>query len=119
MSTGDSFVEFLKEQLAPLGQISVRCMFGGAGIYCDGVMFALLDDTTLYFKTDETNRPDFEAEGLGPFTYETKHGRNTIMSYWRVPERLFDESDAMLTWSRKAFIAASRSKSKPRGKRKR
>jgi DNA transformation protein len=116
MSGGDSFVEFLKEQLAPLGQISVRRMFGGAGIYCDGVMFALLDGSSLYFKADETNRPDFEAEGLGPFTYETQQGRNTIMSYWRVPERLFDESDAMLAWARKAFFAALRSKSKLRGK---
>jgi DNA transformation protein len=114
----DSFIEFLKEQLAPLGQISVRQMFGGASIYCDGLMFALLDDTTLYFKADETSRPDFETEGLGPFSYETKHGRNTILSYWRVPESLFDEPDAMLAWARKALIAATRSKIKARSKRK-
>jgi DNA transformation protein len=81
-------------------------MFGGAGVFADGIMFALVSDDTLYFKVDETTRADFEAEGMGAFTYATKDGRNTLVSYWRAPERLFDEPDEMLAWARKALTIA-------------
>ena len=109
MTASDGFVEFLKDLLDGLGPIAVRRMFGGAGIFCDGVMFALILDDTLYLKTDDNNRGDFEAEGLAPFSYETKSGRNTIMSYWRCPDRLFDDPDEMAGWARKALAAARRS----------
>jgi DNA transformation protein len=88
-------------------------MFGGAGIFRDGVMFALIVDDTLYFKADDSNRRDFEAEGLAPFSYETKNGRNTIMSYWRCPDRLFDDPDEMAAWAGKALAAARKAAAKP------
>src|SRR5919109_2067971 len=109
MTASEGFIEFLKDLLGGLGPISVRRMFGGAGVYCDGVMFALVLDDTLYFKADDRNRPDFEAEGLGPFSYATKDGRNTIMSYWRCPDRLFDDPEEMAAWAGKALAAARRS----------
>lgn len=112
MASSAGFLEFLKEQLAGLGPISVRRMFGGAGVYADGVMFALVSDDTLYFKADETTHADFEAEGMSAFNYATKDGRNTIMSYWHVPERLFDEPDEMLVWARKALATAKRAGAK-------
>jgi DNA transformation protein len=109
MTASDGFIEYLKDLLNGLGPVTVRRMFGGAGMFVDGVMFALILDDTLYFKADDSNRPDFEAEGLAPFSYSTKDGRNTIMSYWRCPDRLFDDPDEMAAWARKAFGAARRS----------
>jgi DNA transformation protein len=106
MASSAGFLAFLDEQLAGIGRVSIRRMFGGAGVFADGIMFALVSDDTLYFKVDETTRADFEAEGMGAFTYATKDGRNTLMSYWRAPERLFDEPDEMLAWARKALTIA-------------
>lgn len=122
MPKDDSFRTFVAEQLAVLGPVTLRSMFGGAGAYHDGVMFALIAFDTLYFKADDGNRADYEAEGTQPFSYETKGGRNTIMSYWQVPERLYDDPDEMRSWVRKAFEAALRSSSskqarKPSGSR--
>jgi DNA transformation protein len=113
MAASDSFKEMLAECLDGLGPFQFRRMFGGAGLFQDGLMFALIADDTLYFKADDTNRGMFEAEGCGPFTYQTKNGRNTLMSYWQAPERLFDEPEDMLTFAR-AAVAAARRSAKPK-----
>ena len=92
-----NFIEFLKEQLAPLGHVTTRRMFSGAGIYCDGVIFALVLRDVVHFKVDDGNRAAYAAEGLQPFSYQAK-GRTVQMgAYWRVPERLFDDPDEMVT----------------------
>ena len=118
MTASDSFVEFLRDQLRCVGPIAVRRMFGGAGVYADGIMFALVADDTLYFKSDAQPRADFEPEGLAAFSYATKDGRNTIMSYWRAPESLYDDPDEMRVWPMKALGAARRADAaKPKGTR--
>ena len=120
MASRGTFGEFLQDELRPLGQVTVRRMFGGAGVYCDGLMFGLVADDTLYFRVDDGNRGAFEAEGLAPFIYDGK-GRTIVLPYWRVPERLFDEPDEMLVWARAALAAARRvaatKKSKPKSRR--
>lgn len=108
MTASGGFVEFLQEQLRGVGPVAVRRMFGGAGVYAGGIMFALVADDILYFKVDDRTRPDFEAEGMQPFSYATKDGGNTIMSYWRAPDRLFDDPDEMQTWAEKAIGTARR-----------
>jgi DNA transformation protein len=114
MTASVGFIAFLKDVLSGLGPITVRRMFGGAGLYCDGLMFALIADDTLYFKADDGNRGDFEAEGVAPFSYETKDGRHTIMSFWRCPDRLLDDPDEMPAWAERALTAARRvANSKP------
>ena len=107
MSASEGFVELLKDSMRGLGPVSVRRMFGGAGIYADGVMFGLIADDTLYLKADEKTKRDFEAEGLGPFVYEGG-GRTIAMSYWRIPERLLDDPDDMVAWARIALGVAQR-----------
>jgi DNA transformation protein len=109
----------LKEQLSPLGQIGVRRMFGGAGVYCDGLMFGLIAWDMLYFKADEANRAAYEAEGMEPFTYEARGRTVELGSFWRVPERLFDEPEEMAEWARAALGAARRAAAsrKPAGRR--
>jgi DNA transformation protein len=75
-------------------------------------MFALISDDQLYLKADATTVPDFEGEGLGPFTYEMKTGTRSLPSYWRAPERLLDDDDEMLVWCRRAAEVATRAAKK-------
>jgi DNA transformation protein len=106
MRASAEFIEFLKDQLAGFGPITVRRMFGGAGIYHDGLMFGLVADDVLYLKVDEASRRELESEGLSPFTYDTKVGKNVITSYWRAPERCLDDPLEMTNWAKKAYSSA-------------
>lgn len=108
MVASDSFAEFLREQLAPLGHITMRRMFGKTGLFCDGLMFGMVRDNTLYLRVDDGNRTIFqEAELFPPLNYE-KRGRAIDLSFWCVPERLFDEPNEFVTWARAALDAAGR-----------
>ena len=116
MAASASFAEFLREQLAPLGHVTVRRMFGGSGVFCDGLMFGIVADDMLFLKADDSNRPAFEAEGLGPLTYEAK-GRTVQLPYWQVPERLFDEPEEMVEWAQAALAVARRAAAKKKPKK--
>jgi DNA transformation protein len=83
-------------------------MFGGAGIYADGVMFGLVASGVIYLKADAQNVGAFEREGLAPFTYATKNGTHGVMSYRRMPERLYDDPEELAAWARDALAAARR-----------
>ena len=101
--------------LAPL-RPSARRRFGGIGIMRDGVMFALLSGDAMYFRVGERTRVNFEAEGCEPFSYR-RAGRDVSMdSYYAVPERLYDEPEALLEWAREAVAAAHAVKRKGRGR---
>ena len=108
MVASDDFAEFLREQLIPLGHVSMRRMFGKTGVFCDGVMFGMVTDNTLYVRVDEHNRAIFkEAEAFPPLNY-AKKGETIDLAFWRVPERLIDEPDELLDWARAALAAARR-----------
>ncbi len=106
MTASASYIEWLIEILSPIGHVAVKRMFGGAGVYCDGVMFAIIADDQLYLKTDEAGQAAFAAGGSGPFTYDTKNGPGQLKSYWKAPEHLADDSDAMIGWARRAVAIA-------------
>lgn len=110
MAVSQAFLDMIHESLAPLGALSARRMFGGASLYCDGILFALVDDDVLYLKADASSKARFESEGLGPFTYEGQTGP-VAMSYWRAPERLYDEPDEFLDFAREAISVAVKAKS--------
>jgi DNA transformation protein len=105
--------EYLRELFAAFGPVSVRRMFGGAGIYAEGLMFALLAEGAIYLKADEESAADFEREGMTPFSYETAKGTRAVMSYWRMPDRLYDNPEELAEWSAKAAAAARRNSRKP------
>ena len=108
MVASETYAEFLREQLAPLGRITLRRMFGKTGVFCDGVMLGVVTENTLYFRVDEENRETFrEAEAFPPLNYG-KQGRTIDLSFWRAPERLFDEPDELVAWARVALAAARR-----------
>src|SRR5260370_33316899 len=108
MVASDSFAEFLREQLAPLGHLTMRRMFGKTGVFCDGVMLGMVTDNTLYFRVDDDNRAVFkEAESFAPLNYR-KQGSTIDLAFWRVPERLFDEPEELITWAPAALARAHR-----------
>lgn len=116
MVASDSFAEFLREQLAPLGRVTLRRMFGKTGVFCDGLMFAMVTDNMLYFRVDDGNRAAFdEAARFPPLNYK-KQGEIIDLSFWRAPERLFDEPDELVEWARVALAAASRVAAKTKRK---
>jgi DNA transformation protein and related proteins len=117
MVASDPFADFLREQLAPLGRVSMRRMFGKTGMFCDGVMLGMVTDNTLYLRVDDKNRATFkEAEAYPPLNY-AKKGAMIDLSFWRVPERLMDEPDELVEWAREALAAARRVAAKRKGKR--
>ena len=118
MARNAEFIAFVADQLAPLGHVTARPMFSGAGIYCDGTIFALVIRDALYLKVDDASRADFQAAGSSPFTYEAKGRTVEIGSYWRAPEHLFDDPDDMLAWARAALAAGRRASVKEKPKRK-
>lgn len=100
--------EYIAELFAGFGPVAVRRMFSGAGVFADGLMIALVVDGVIFLKADAQTIPDFESEGLGPFSYKTKDGERTLNSYWRMPERLYDEPDELADWARRAMETARR-----------
>lgn len=88
-------------------------MFGGVGIYSGDLFFALIADDTLYFKVDDSTRPDFVARGMGPFRPFGDDGGT--MKYYQLPEDLLEDPDALRLWAEKA-VAIARAKPKRRSK---
>ena len=100
--------EFIHDLFQPFGAVNVRRMFGGAGFFADGVMFGLVSGGQIYLKADATTVTCFEREQCGPFEYSTKNGKRALTSYWRLPDRLYDDADELAYWARQALAAARR-----------
>lgn len=107
MTAESSFVTFVRELFAPLGQISARRMFSGHGLFHEGLMFGLVFQEQLYLKVDAQSRPQFEAAGLPPFTY-ARQGRVVALSFHRAPDSVFDEPGQARHWGMLALAAALR-----------
>jgi DNA transformation protein len=123
MVASDSFAEFLREQLAPLGRVTLRRMFGKTGVFCDGVMFAVVADNMLYLRLDDQNREAFAEALASPLLNYEKKGATIDLAFCRAPERLFDEPDELVAWARAALaaarrVAAKRKRAAPRRKSK-
>ena len=108
MVASTEFASFLREQLAPLGHVSTRRMFGKTGVFCEGVMLGMMTENMLYFRVDSQNRTTFkEAESVPSLSY-VKNGCTIDLSFWRAPDRLFDEHAELIAWARAALAAAHR-----------
>ena len=104
MAVTDSFTEFVVDQLSGCGPITPKKMFGGVGVYCRDVFFAILSNDLLYLKVDDSNRGDFEAAGKGPFR---PYGDDTeVMQYYQVPLAVLEDADELVRWARKAIAVA-------------
>lgn len=116
----DPFHEFVAELFAPMGPVSIRRMFGGAGVFRDGLMFALLGDETIYLKTDAKLRSDLEAEGSAPFLWtKPSTGEEIDMGYVSLPSSAMDDPDEASAWARRALaVARTKAAAKPVAKKK-
>jgi len=109
MAVSASFRTFALEQLGRgIRGIRGRSMFGGVGVYAGERFFALIDDDTLYFKVDDTTRPDFESRGMGPFRPSGEGGET--MQYYQVPEEVLEDPAELAAWAGKAVEVANRAK---------
>lgn len=115
MASDPAFSDDVTARLTPLGPVRARRMFGGFGIFVDDLMFGLIARDRLYLKVDDGNRPSFEAAGSRPFTYEGK-SKPVEMSYWLVPDAVFDDPAVLIDWAEAARQAAQRAK-KPKSRR--
>jgi DNA transformation protein and related proteins len=110
--------EFIRDLFSQFGPVTIRRMFSGAGIFCDGLMLGLIVRDVIYLKADESSIPDFEHEGCGPFTYirgkNSGRPKQQALPFWRLPERLYDDPEELAAWARKALAIAERKKSAAR-----
>ena len=107
----DAFVDYVMELLGPFGTVAARRMFGGHGIYLDGLMFAIVSDDVLYLKADAMNRIEFEQADCEIFGYARK-GKRTTLNFFRAPEDAMESPELMLPWARTAYAAALRANAK-------
>jgi DNA transformation protein len=115
--------EFIRDLFAPFRPVTMKRLFGGAGLYADGLMFGLVFDGAIFLKVDETSIPDFQREGSRPFVYTRakspgRIGRHSL-SYWRLPERLYDDPDELAVWAKRSLAIAQHKRSAPRTRTKR
>ena len=110
--------EYRAETITLLNQVSEvtdRAMFGGVGLYCGGLFFALMDNDKLYFKVDDTNRGDFESAGMGPFY--PFGDESMVMQYYQVPDAVLDDPQTLRDWISKS-VEVARLKKQNKGKKK-
>lgn len=116
MAITPEYADFVAELFAEFGSVRVRRMFGGAGIFHDGVMIGLVTDGTIFLRTDDALAADMAEEGSIPFVYQGKT-KHVEMPYWRLPERLIDDTEELATWARRAHRAALQAKSPKKRRR--
>jgi DNA transformation protein len=100
------FGEWVREHFHGLGRLEIKRMFGAAGVYASGVMFALLDDGVVWLKGDEALGATFVEIGSRQFTYETKDGCTMSMGFWTLPETALDDPDEAVAWARRSLEVA-------------
>ena len=113
--------DFIRELFAPFRPVAVKRMFGGIGIYAEGLMFGLVFDGVIYLRVDAASIPDFEREGSVPFVYPfrgTNISTRPSRHFWRLPERLYDDPDELAMWAGRAFAIAEQRKGSPGGRAK-
>lgn len=111
------YVAHIVDLLQFIGPVESKSMFGGFGVFLEGLMFGLVADNELYLKVDAENRQDYEDLGLQAFSYG-KNGKEFKMSYYQAPEEAMEDAELLSTWASNAYGAAMRAAAKKGGKRK-
>ena len=111
------FTTYIIDLMQSIGPVSAKAMFGGYGIFLDGLMFGLIADNVLYLKVDQETENEFKAMSLVPFTYNKK-GKTFKMSYYQAPEEVLEDGEEMNLWAVKAYSTALRAASKKQKRQK-
>jgi DNA transformation protein len=112
MTISDEFVDYVIDQFAGWGEVSARKMFGGAGLYCDGVMFGLIADDVAYLKVDDSNREDFVKAGSSVFNPYPEKDKSVVMSYYEIPADVLEDRQLLGEWAERALTVARKKKKK-------
>ncbi len=118
MPVSEDFLGYVIEQLAPAGRATSRRMFGGVGLYLDGLFFALIDDDVLYFKVGDSNRADYEQAGSKPFRPFVDQP-DYVMGYWQVPAEVLEDPEDLSRWARRALEVALTARARSGARRRR
>lgn len=110
MPVSDEFLEYVLDQLSGWSRVSARRMFGGAGLYCDGLMFGLIADDVAYLKVDDSNREDFEKAGSSAFNPYPEKDKSIVMSYYEIPTDVLENPDQLAEWAGKSLTIAQKKK---------
>jgi DNA transformation protein len=108
MGVSDEFVDYVVEQLSSWGEVSVRRIFGGAGLYREGIMFAVVADDVAYLKVDASNRGDFLRAGSAPFEPYPDKIKTTIRTYYEIPADVLEDPDELARWAQRSWIIAKK-----------
>ena len=108
MAFDRGLVVWVAEAMEPVGHVTHRPMMGGATLYCDGVVFAIVAADALWFKADKTSAAVWDAAGCARFTYEMGEGRTGSMNYRRAPDDVYDDADELRRWAALAREAGAR-----------
>ena len=112
MAISSGYRDFIVEALGRVASITSKSMFGGVGLYADGYFVALIADDRLFFKVDDSNRPDFERAGMGPFR---PYDDDRAMNYFEVPADVLEDVDELREWVEKAVDVAKNARKGKRG----
>ena len=112
MTVSDEFIDYVIDQLVTWADVSVRRMFGGAGLYCDGAMFGLIADDIAYLKVDDSNREDFVKAGSSPFNPFPEKAKTTVMPYYEVPADILENRDQLAAWAERSLTIARKKRKK-------
>ena len=99
MNSKNEFKEYVLDQLCRLNGVECKHMFGGFGLYCNGVFFAIIADGCVYFKTNSTTVDAFKARGMQPFKPSAKQ---TLKNYYEVPAEILEDEDQLAEWAKRA-----------------
>jgi DNA transformation protein len=103
MALSGDFLNYVVDQLSRWGEISVRRMFGGVGLYREGKMFGLIADDVAYLKVDDSNRADFVKAGSSPFNPYPDKAKTTVMSYYEIPPDVLENPDELAKWAQRSL----------------
>jgi DNA transformation protein and related proteins len=118
MAVQPQFLAYILEQLEALGGVQSRRMFGGVGLYSGDLFFGIIDDDTVFFKTDGSNSGDYLARHMPrfmPFPVRPE----AVMAYYQVPADVLEEGETLVVWARKAVavaLIARAAKTRPKGR---
>ena len=119
MAVSDEFLNYVLDQLSQWGRVSVRRMFGGAGLYRDGKMFGVIADNVAYLKVDDSNREDFVNAGSSPFNPYPDKVKTTVMSYYEIPPEVLEDPDELSQWAQRSLnVQQKKQAHKSRGQKK-
>jgi DNA transformation protein len=116
MPVTEEYLDYVVDQLGCIGEVTAKKMFGGVGLYHDGLFFGLIAANVLYFKVDDVNRPDYEKSGARPFQ---PYGEESYsMAYYQVPVDVLEDVERLRQWARGAVAAAVRKAASGKGRKK-